>query len=104
MSDTPTPSPVPTTTPVAAKVETVKTFNNNSTEDRTTQTTSTTTIQPGYKTSEFWQSMIVTVAGAACFVWGVVKSDNSAMMAGLGVMGVSSGAYSLSRGVAKRPS
>lgn len=105
MSDTPaSPSTLPATTPVAGKVETVRTFNNDSTDDKTVQTTSSTTIQPGYKTSEFWQSMIVTAAGATAFVWGIVKGDNSAMMAGLGVMGISSGAYSLSRGVAKRPS
>lgn len=104
MSDTPAPVPAavpPAPTPAAVTVETVKIKGLKAEDDKTQTTTTVTTVQPGWKTSEFWQSIVVTVAGAAAFVWGIINGNEFAMMTGLGVMGVSSGAYSLSRGRAK---
>lgn len=61
------------------------------------------TTKPGWKTSEFWQSLIVTLSGSVILIIGAVRNDNTLMIVGGGMMGVSSGGYSIARGMVKRP-
>lgn len=61
----------------------------------------TTAAAAGPKTSEFWKSLAVTVAGLVVLVYGIIKSQAEIAVLGGSMAGVATGAYSLSRGIAK---
>lgn len=70
-------------------------------ETTTPITPSSTDTKPGWQTTEFWKSMLVTAAGLVIAIIGVVQKDMTILSIGLGAAGLSTGAYSISRGLAK---
>lgn len=67
-----------------------------------TATITQTTYKCGHMTTEFWLSLPVVLAGMFLVVWGAIKGDTAIITIGGGLAGLPSGAYSLSRGLAKR--
>jgi len=59
------------------------------------------TITTGKKTSEFWRTLIMEIAGIALIVYGVIKGDMAAVGIGAGLAGIPASAYAISRGNAK---
>jgi len=66
-------------------------------------TTSTTTASPGSRSSEFVLTIATTVIGALMMAYGAWKGNDSMVMLGGSMSGISTTGYSLSRGLAKRP-
>ena len=64
---------------------------------------STTSVSPGARSSEFILTLVSTIIGALMMAYGAYKGNDSMVMLGGSMSGVSTGAYSLSRGLAKRP-
>lgn len=60
-------------------------------------------ITPGWKTTEFWRTLIADVAGFGLIVYGVIKANETAIAIGGGIVGLSTAGYSVSRGLAKKP-
>ncbi len=59
--------------------------------------------KPGWKTTEFWKSNLVTAVGLGLVVmWALGHANEQALMVGAGMAGVSTGMYALSRGGAKK--
>lgn len=54
-------------------------------------------LKSGWKTSEFWLSLLTTVAGAAGVVSGVVPGTVGSVLATVSAVG-----YAISRGLAKQ--
>lgn len=64
--------------------------------------TTETRTQPGWQTTEFWQSLLATGAGLFLIVYGVLKSNDAAIQWGGVLSGVAAGGYAISRGIAKK--
>lgn len=77
------------------------TTTSNDTDGGRIRTTEVST-SPGYKTSEFWQSIGATLAGLLIIVYGIVNHDKEVMWAGAGLTGLSVSGYSIGRGLAKK--
>lgn len=60
--------------------------------------------KPGFRTTEFWQTTIAQLAGVILMVTGLKARDTELILIGAGLAGISNGAYSLSRGMAKKVS
>lgn len=58
-------------------------------------------VKPGYKTSEFWKSLIMSMAGVGLVVYGAVESKADVMDIGLLLAGIPVAGYAVSRGLAK---
>ena len=58
--------------------------------------------KPGYKTTEFWVTMVTLAVGLGLLAYGVVSGNNTAVAVGAGLSGVQSAGYSASRGLAKK--
>jgi len=58
-------------------------------------------MKPGWKTSEFWVSLMAGAAGLYLIVFGVRESNQSAMTIGAGLLASAGVGYSISRGMAK---
>lgn len=61
-----------------------------------------TTAKEGVKTSEFWVTVITKVVGLGVISYGMWKQNDGALALGGIIVGVASGTYSLSRGLAKK--
>ena len=60
------------------------------------------TVQPGWQTSEFWQSIMATAVGLALLSYGVIKDKDVAVQWGAGLTGMSVGAYTIGRSLLKK--
>lgn len=58
--------------------------------------------KPGTKTTEFWQSIIVGAIALLVMAFGMWKGSDGVVGFGSILMGMSQGAYSVSRGLAKQ--
>ena len=56
----------------------------------------------GIKTSEFWLSLISTIAGIGLIIYGVVVDKDNAVMIGGVLAGLPTSAYTVGRSVIKR--
>lgn len=73
-------------------------------QDQGAQTTTTTATKPGYKTTEFWLSLLAMIVGLL-YTSGVISSGTTAdKIAGLAVQVLAALGYSVSRGLAKSSS
>ena len=55
-----------------------------------------TVVKPGWKTSEFWLSILTTIGAVGASVSGVLSGKAGAIVAG-----ISTAAYAISRGLTK---
>jgi hypothetical protein len=60
-------------------------------------------MTPGFRSTEFWHAAASSVAGVSLCVLGLVRVDDWLAMAGAALLGLSTLAYSHSRGKAKTP-
>ena len=58
---------------------------------------------PGIRTSEFSLTLISLVVGLAMMAWGAYKGNDGMVIIGGAISGVTTGGYSVGRGLAKRP-
>lgn len=72
------------------------------TDPTTTIQLSTPPVKEGWKTSEFWQSLAITVVGLGLVVYGIVADKSSALDIGAMMTGLSAGGYALSRALVKK--
>lgn len=56
---------------------------------------------PGYKTTEFWQSMMPMIFGFMVAAFGIYNDDLDIILVGAGMAGVSNGVYSGTRALVK---
>lgn len=92
---TPVPSPtVPATSTTVTSVSTP--------DGAPSVTTTSKAVEPGWQTTEFWQSLLATAAGIGLIVFGVVKDKDIALQWGVTLAGLSAGGYALGRGIAKK--
>lgn len=75
------------------------------TSNSTGSTTSTivTSASPGARSSEFVLSVGSFLLGAGMIVYGMLKGNDSMVMFGGSISGISTSGYSIARGLAKRP-
>ena len=66
-------------------------------------TGSTTSASPGSRSSEFVLSVGSFLLGAGMIVYGMLKGNDSMVMFGGSISGISTSGYSIARGLAKRP-
>ncbi len=57
--------------------------------------------KPAVQTTEFWKSLSTMIVGAGILALGLYKANDTLVYTGMALLGVTSGAYSLSRGMAK---
>ena len=58
-------------------------------------------MKPGYKTTEFWMNLVVTILGAL-LMGGVLGQGQVAQIAGSIITALSNAGYGISRGIAKK--
>lgn len=90
---------------VEAKVTTVETTAAPTKTDTNPQkqiTETTVEVTPGARTSEFWLAALTTVVGLGLLVYGAIEKREDLVTWGGILSGVSTGAYSAARGLAKK--
>lgn len=58
----------------------------------------------GYKTSEFWRSLMITGFGLGLMFYGYKNNDSEAKITGAAMASLAEGYYGVSRGIAKKRS
>lgn len=71
------------------------------TENTEHQTTTSTVTKPGYKTTEFWLSLVAVVLGALASSGSLADGSTAARVVGLAIAALGALGYSVSRGMAK---
>ncbi len=65
------------------------------------EVTTTKTVAPGYKTTEFWLALVVKIIGAATAVGLIADGTTAARIAGLATLVLAQYGYTYSRTVLK---
>lgn len=55
----------------------------------------------GFRSTEFWHAAASSIAGCALCVFGLLRADDRLVLGGTALLGLSTAAYSHSRGKAK---
>jgi hypothetical protein len=74
----------------------------SSTSTTLISTTSDKPVDKGIQSTEFWTTILVTVAGLFLIGYGAVKEKDNLMMVGSGLAGLPTIGYNVSRGLAKK--
>jgi len=58
-------------------------------------------MRSGYKTTEFWLTLMVALAGTVLVVYGVIAKEPVGLEVGVNMIGIPMAGYTISRGVTK---